>query len=278
MNTSLHPFRIRFDLLAEPQFSTELFDLGGARADLQRQHLFLFFIGVPSFFVEWFSLKQRDFKLLYEGAFRVLQVCGGINMVFGQKPVLLQILLKLYRILQKIPADLFRSASLDCPAQQVNIVKIQCAEAVRFGVLLQAALADIAAWGRQLFRLAPAMLRQNALLNGGIGVVFAQTIQPDEALSVGRLDSGVFSVPGVNLITGFSQALQKGRKVERLTDQVVNIPAYLLPDGRLFGLRRLPFLMAFSFAFRQNDGQTVFAAQVVRHLLDFFEVGFHIAA
>lgn len=278
MNTSLHPFRIRFDLLAEPQFSTELFDLGGARADLQRQHLFLFFIGVPSFFVEWFSLKQRDFKLLYEGAFRVLQVCGGINMVFGQKPVLLQILLKLYRILQKIPADLFRSASLDCPAQQVNIVKIQCAEAVRFGVLLQAALADIAAWGRQLFRLAPVMLRQNALLNGGIGVVFAQTIQPDEALSVGRLDSGVFSVPGVNLITGFSQALQKGRKVERLTDQVVNIPAYLLPDGRLFGLRRLPFLMAFSFAFRQNDGQTVFAAQVVRHLLDFFEVGFHIAA
>lgn len=157
-------------------------------------------------------------------------------------------------------------------------MKIQCAEAVRFGVLLQAALADIAAWGRQLFRLAPAMLRQNALLNGGIGVVFAQTIQPDEALSVGRLDSGVFSVPGVNLITGFSQALQKGRKVERLTDQVVNIPAYLLPDGRLFGLRRLPFLMAFSFAFRQNDGQTVFAAQVVRHLLDFFEVGFHIAA
>ena len=48
----LHPFRIRFDLLAEPQFSTELFNLGGARADLQRQHLFLFFIGVPPFFVE----------------------------------------------------------------------------------------------------------------------------------------------------------------------------------------------------------------------------------
>ena len=122
------------------------------------------------------------------------------------------------------------------------------------------------------------MLQQNALLNGGISVVFAQTVQPDKLLSVRRFDSGVFSVPGVDLITGFSQALQKGRKVERLPDYIINVPAYLLPDGRLFGLRRLPFLMAFSFAFRQNDGQTVFAAQVVRRLLNFFEVGFHIAA
>lgn len=199
-------------------------------------------------------------------------------MVFAQKTVLLQILLKPYRVLQKIPADLFRSASLDCPAQQVDIAEIQCTEAMCFGVLLQVAVTDIAARYRRLFRFAPAMLRQNALLDGGIGVVFAQTIQPDEALSVGRLDSGVFSVPGVNLITGFSQTVQKGRKVERLPDYIINVPAYLLPDGRLFGLRRLPFLMAFSFAFRQNDGQTVFAAQVVRHLLDFFEVGFHIAA
>ena len=122
------------------------------------------------------------------------------------------------------------------------------------------------------------MLRQNALLDGAIGVIFAQTVQPDKLLSVRRFDSGVFSVPGVNLITGFSQTVQKGRKVERLPDYIINVPAYLLPDGRLFGLRRLPFLMAFSFSFRQNDGQTVFVAQVIRHLLDFFEVGFHIAA
>ena len=98
------------------------------------------------------------------------------------------------------------------------------------------------------------MLRQNALFNSGIGVVFAQTVQPDEALSVRRFDSGVFSAPGVDLITGFSQTLQKGRKVERLTDYIINIPANLLPDGRLFGLRRLPFLMAFSFTFRFNNG------------------------
>ena len=278
MNTGLHPFCVRFDLGTEPQFSAERLDLGGARADLLRQHLFLCFIGMPSFFIKRFSLKQRNFKLLCEGTFRVLQVCGGVDMVFGQKPVLLQVLLKPYRVLQKIPADLFRSASLDCPAQQIDIAEIQCTETMRFGVLLQAALTDIAARYRRLFRFAPAMLRQNALLDGGIGVVFAQTIQPDEALSVGRLDSGVFSVPGVNLITGFSQTVQKGRKVERLPDYIINVPAYLLPDGRLFGLRRLPFLMAFSFAFRQNDGQTVFAAQVVRCLLDFFEVGFHIAA
>ena len=57
-------------------------------------------------------------------------------MVFAQKTVLLQILLKPYRVLQKIPADLFRSASLDCPAQQVDIAEIQRTEAMHFGVLL----------------------------------------------------------------------------------------------------------------------------------------------
>ena len=97
------------------------------------------------------------------------------------------------------------------------------------------------------------MLRQNALLNGGIGVVFTQTVEPDKALSVRRLDSDVFSVPGVNLITGFPQTVQKGRKVEGAFNDTGNIPANLLPDGRLFGLRRLPFLMAFSFAFRLDD-------------------------
>lgn len=253
MNTGLHPFCVRFNLGAEPKFSAERLDLGGARADCLRQYLFLRFIGVPSFFIQWFSLKQRDFKPLCEGAFRVLQVCGGINMVFGQKFVLFHILLKQYRILQKIPADLLGTASFGCTTQQINIVKIQRTKTMYLGVLLETALTDIATWGRHLFRFAPAMLRQNALLDGGIGVVFAQTIQPDEALSVGRLDSGVFSVPGVNLITGFSQTVQKGRKVERLPDYIINVPAYLLPDGRLFGLRRLPFLMAFSFAFRLDD-------------------------
>ena len=74
MNTGLHPFCVRFDLRAEPQFSAERLDLGGARADLLRQHLFLCFIGAPSFFIKWFSLKQRGFKPLCEGVFRVLQV------------------------------------------------------------------------------------------------------------------------------------------------------------------------------------------------------------
>lgn len=254
MNTGLHPFSIRFDLLAEPQFSAKLFDLGGARADLQRQHLFLFFIGVPPFFVEWFSLPHGSIKLRGEPVLDGSQFFVGFDSVFCQKPVLCQIFSELYRVFQQIPADLSGTASFGRTAQQINIVKIQCAEAVRFGVLLQAALADIAAWGRQLFRLAPAMLRQNALLNGGIGVVFAQTVQSDKALSVGRLDRGVFSIPGVNLITGFPQALQKGRKVERLPDYIINIPAYLLPNGRLFGLRRLPLLMAFSFAFRLDNG------------------------
>jgi|GEM_PF-4420091 len=121
------------------------------------------------------------------------------------------------------------------------------------------------------------MLRQNALLNGGISVVFAQTVQPDKLLSVRRFDSGVFSVPGMNLITGFSQTAQKGRKVERLPDYIINIPAYLLPDGRLFGLHRLPFLMAFSFSFWLDNGQIVFAAQIIGHFLNFVKIGFHIA-
>ena len=79
----MHPFAVRFDLRAEPQFSAERLDLGGARADLLRQHLFLRFIGVPSFFIKWFSLKQRSFKLLCEESFRVLQVCVGVDMMFG---------------------------------------------------------------------------------------------------------------------------------------------------------------------------------------------------
>lgn len=66
-------------------------------------------------------------------------------MVFAQKTVLLQILLKSYRILQKIATDLFRAAPLDRPAQQVDIAEIQCTEAMCFGVLLQVAFTDIAA-------------------------------------------------------------------------------------------------------------------------------------
>ena len=99
MNTGLHPFCVRFNLGAEPKFSAERLDLGGARADCLRQYLFFRFIRVSSFFIKWFSLKQCNFKLLCEGAFRVLQVCVGVDMVFAQKTVLLQILLKSYRIL-----------------------------------------------------------------------------------------------------------------------------------------------------------------------------------
>ena len=124
MNTGLHPFSIRFDLLAEPQFSAKLFDLGGARADLQRQHLFLFFIGVPSFFVEWFSLAHSGIKLRGEPVVGELQFFVGFDSVFCQKPVLCQIFSELYRVLQQIPADLSGTASFGRTAQQINIVEI----------------------------------------------------------------------------------------------------------------------------------------------------------
>lgn len=124
MNTGLHPFSIRFDLLAEPQFSAKLFDLGGARADLQRQHLFLFFIGVPSFFVEWFSLPHSGIKLRSEPVVGELQFFVGFDSVFCQKPVLCQIFSELYRVLQQIPADLSGTASFGRTAQQINIVEI----------------------------------------------------------------------------------------------------------------------------------------------------------
>ena len=120
----LHPFRIRFDLRAEPQFSTERLDLGGARADLQRQHLFLFFIGVPPFFVEWFSLPHDSIKLRGEPVLDGSQFFVGFDSVFCQKPVLCQIFSELYRVLQQIPADLSGTASFGRTAQQINIVEI----------------------------------------------------------------------------------------------------------------------------------------------------------
>lgn len=146
MNTGLHPFSVRFDLLAEPQFSAELFDLGGARADLQRQHLFLFFIGVPPFFVECFSLLHGGIKLRGEQFLCGLQFLGSFDSVFCQKLVLCQIFLELYRVLQQIPADLSGTASFGCTAQQINIVKVQRTEAVDFGVLLKTALAGVVPW------------------------------------------------------------------------------------------------------------------------------------
>ena len=140
MNTGLHPFSIRFDLLAEPQFSAKLFDLGGARADLQRQHLFLFFIGVPSFFVEWFSLPHSGIKLRSEPVVGELQFFVGFDSVFCQKPVLCQIFSELYRVLQQIPADLSGTASFGRTAQQINIVE--------FRVFLKTALAGVMPWNR----------------------------------------------------------------------------------------------------------------------------------
>ena len=144
----LHPFRIRFDLLAEPQFSTELFNLGGARADLQRQHLFLVFIGVPSFFVEWFSLPHGSIKLRGEPVVGELQFLGGFDSVFCQKPVLCQIFSELYRVLQQIPADLLGTAPVGCTTQQINIVKIQRTKTMYLGVLLETALAGVMSLNR----------------------------------------------------------------------------------------------------------------------------------
>ena len=148
MNTSLHPFRIRFDLLAEPQFSAKLFDLGGARADLQRQHLFPFFIGVPSFFVEWFSLPHSGIKLRGEPVVGELQFLGCFDSVFCQKPVLCQIFSELYRVLQQIPADLLGTAPVGYTTQQINIVKIQRTKTMYLGVLLETALAGVMSLNR----------------------------------------------------------------------------------------------------------------------------------
>lgn len=155
MNTGLHPFSVRFDLLAEPQFSAELFDLGGARADLQRQHRFLFFIGVPPFFVEWFSLPHSGIKLRGEQIFGGLQFLGGFDSVFCQKLVLCQIFSELYGVLQQIPTDLSGTASFGCTTQQVNIVEIQRTKTVNLGVLLETALAGVMLWNRQLLGAVP---------------------------------------------------------------------------------------------------------------------------
>ena len=143
MNTGLHPFSVRFDLMAEPQFSAELLDLGGARADFQRQHLFLFFIGVPPFFVEWFSFPYSGIKLCGEQVLCGLQFLGSFDSVFCQKLVLCQIFLELYRVLQQIPADLSGAAAFGCTAQQINIVKVQRTDTVDFRLLFETALAGV---------------------------------------------------------------------------------------------------------------------------------------
>lgn len=148
MNTGLYPFSVRFDLLAQPQFSAELFDLGGARADFQRQHLFLFFIGVPPFFVECFSLLHGCIKLRGEQVLGGLQFLSGFDSVFYQKLVLCQIFLKLYCVLQQIPTGLSGATPFGCTAQQINIVEIQRTKTMYLGVLLETALAGIMPWNR----------------------------------------------------------------------------------------------------------------------------------
>ena len=148
MNTGLHPFSIRFDLLTESQFSAELFNLGGARADLQRQHLFLFFIGVPPFFVEWFSLPHSGIKLCSEQVLGGLQFLSSFDSVFRHKPVLCQIFSELYRVLQQIPADFSGTMAFGCTTQQINIVEIQRTKTMYLGVLLETALAGIMPWNR----------------------------------------------------------------------------------------------------------------------------------
>ena len=64
----------------------------------------------------------------------------------------------------------------------------------------------------------------------------------------------MLSVAAANLIPGLSQFVQKSCEVQGLADNTVNVPAYMLADGWMFGLGRLPFLMAFAFAVRLNDG------------------------
>lgn len=155
MNTGLHSCSVRFNLLAEPQFSAELFDMGGARADLQRQHLLLFFIGVSPFFVEWFSFPYSGIKLCGEQVLCGLQFLGSFDSVFCQKLVLCQIFLELYRVLQQIPADLSGAAAFGCTAQQINIVKVQRTETVDFRLLLKTALAGVMLWNRQLLWSVP---------------------------------------------------------------------------------------------------------------------------
>ena len=72
-----------------------------------------------------------------------MQFLGSFDSVFCQKPVLCQIFLKLYRVLQQIPTDLSGAMSFGCTAQQINIVEVQRTEAVDFGLLLETALAGV---------------------------------------------------------------------------------------------------------------------------------------
>lgn len=103
---------------------------------------------MPSFFVEWLSLPHSGIKLHGEQILGGLQFLGGFDSVVCQKPVLCQIFLKLYRVLQQIPADFLGTASFGCTTQQINIVKIQSTEAVHMEVLFETALAGVMSLNR----------------------------------------------------------------------------------------------------------------------------------
>ena len=250
---------------------------GGARADVLRQCFFSLHIGMSPFLIERFTLLHGGIQFGGQRMLNGLQLFCGFNVVVCQKSVLRQIGFKPNGIFQQIAADFGRGMSLCSPSQQVDIPKIKCGKPMMLSTTPQCAFAKIPALHSRSFRSAPLLLRQNTTFNGSIGIIFTQAIQTDELFPVGRLDRRILPPVIAHFIASAAQIFQEGCKVQRPPDDPVDVPTNLRPDGRLFLFCRLPFSATFSLASGLNHRQPIFAAQVIRYLLNLLKIGFHVA-
>ncbi len=155
-------------------------------------------------------------------------------------------------------------------------MEIQGGKASVFLRLVNAALAAVMAFRLNQWFPAPCALLQNPLLDGGVGVLLAQTVQTNEPFGIGRAHSGVLILSVLDLVAGLFQRIQKCGEVEGCGNEAVNVATDLAADGGLAFLLCLPFLMGQALALGGNDGQAMLPAQIVGNLLHLIEIGVHI--
>ena len=109
------------------------------------------------------------------------------------------------------------------------------------------------------------------------GVPVAQAVQTDKAIRAGRLDRRVLHVgPALDCVAPFLQGVIKGLQGEGVGKGRVDV----LPDqpahGRLAVFLGVPFRVVLGRAFRLNDGQIVFPAEVVGVTSYISKIGFEV--
>ena len=140
------------------------------------------------------------------------------------------------------------------------------------------ALADGIAFGFALFRRhgsGHAALPTEPLQNGFLGVILAQTIQPEKPRSTGRLDGGMLDVGTVfDGISAFLENVQQRRKREAGCNGRVQILPDKIEDGGLAADLGVPFYIESATAIRQNGRNALFAADLIGNAANIFKVIF----